>query len=55
MSCVTESSELQSALPMKCLPVPVQKLNKVLMCVVLLTVSILTSAEHIRNFVRFRI
>jgi hypothetical protein len=38
VSCVIESSELQSALPMKCLPVPVQKLNIVLMCVVPLTV-----------------
>jgi len=32
MSCMTESSELQSALPMKCLPVPGKKLNIVLMC-----------------------
>jgi len=47
MSCVTELSELQSALPMKYLSVPVQKLNIVLMCV------ILTSAEHVKNFVKF--
>jgi len=34
MSCLTEPSELQSALPMKCLPVSGYKLNIVLMCVV---------------------
>jgi hypothetical protein len=32
VECVTESSELQSVLPMKWLPVPVQKLNIVLVC-----------------------
>jgi hypothetical protein len=47
MSCVTEPSELQNALTMKCLPVPVQKLYIVLMCVVPLMVAILRSAEHI--------
>jgi hypothetical protein len=33
MSCVTESSELQSALLVKCLPVPGEKLNIVWMWV----------------------
>jgi len=51
-NCVTESSELQSALPMKWLPVPGEKLSIFLMCVVSLMVPILRSAEHIRNFVR---
>jgi hypothetical protein len=36
---------------MKCLPIPVQKLNIVLIRVVPLMVPILRSAEHIRNFV----
>jgi len=50
ISYMPESSELQSALPTKCLPVPIQKLNIVLMYVVPLMVPL--SAEHIRNFVR---
>jgi len=41
MSCVTESSELQSALPMERWPKSGQKLNVVFMCVVPLTVAIL--------------
>jgi hypothetical protein len=41
MNCVTESSELQSELPVKCLQVLVQKLNVVLMCVVPLMVPVL--------------
>jgi len=45
-----QQSELQSALPMKCLSAPVQKLNIVLMCVVPLIVPILMSTEHIRGF-----
>jgi hypothetical protein len=49
---VTEPSELQSALPIKRLPIPVQKLNTVLMCVVPLMVPILTSTGHKTNFVR---
>jgi hypothetical protein len=48
MNYVTEPSELQSALP-----VPDQKLNTVMMCVVTLMVPILSSAEHMRNTVRF--
>jgi len=40
-------SELQSALPMKFLPVPGEKLNIVLMCVMSLMVPILKSIEHI--------
>jgi len=44
-------NELQSALPMKCLSVPVQILNIVCMCVVPLEVPISRSTEHIRNFV----
>jgi len=48
ISCLTELSELQYVLPMKCLPMPGKKLNIILMCVFL----ILRSAEHIRNFVR---
>jgi len=34
-------------------PIPGEKLNIVLMCVVPLMVPILRSAEHIRNFVRY--
>jgi hypothetical protein len=52
MSCVAEPSELHSALPMKCLSVPGEKLHVVLMCVVLLMVPILRYTEHVRNFVR---
>jgi len=52
MRCVTKSSKLQSAFPRKCLPVPVQKLNIVLMCVVPLIVSMLRSTEYVRNVVR---
>jgi hypothetical protein len=33
----------------KCLPIPGEKLNNVLVCVMSLLVSILISAEHIRN------
>jgi hypothetical protein len=55
LSCVTELSNLQSALPLKYFPVPVKKLNIVLMCVVSLTVPILRSAGHTRKFVRFSI
>jgi hypothetical protein len=36
----------------QCLPVPIQKLNIVLMCVVPLMVPTLKATEHIRNFVR---
>jgi len=50
---VTESSELQSPLLMKCLPIPGEKLNIVLMCVVPLMVAILRSSEPIGYFVRF--
>jgi len=49
MSCVTESSELQSSLPTKCLPVPGNELNIAFMCVVPLMVPIFRSTEHIRN------
>jgi len=52
MSRVTELSQLHSALPMKCLPVPGEKINIVLMRVVPLIMPILRSAEHISNFVR---
>jgi len=52
MSCTTESSQLQSPLPIKFLPIPVQKLNIILMCVMPLMVPILRSTEHVRNFVR---
>lgn len=45
MSCVTES-ELQSALPKKCLPVPGEKLNIVLICFVSLMVPLLRSSER---------
>jgi hypothetical protein len=55
MRCWTESSELQSALPMKRLPTPGQKLNIVLIGVVPLIVPILRSAEHVRNSVRFSV
>jgi hypothetical protein len=55
MTCVTESSELQSPLPMKCFPIPGEKLNIVLMCVVPLMVPILRSAKHISNYVRFSV
>jgi len=49
MSYVTESSELQSALPKKCLPVPVQKLNIVLMCVCV-CVCRATNGAHIETY-----
>jgi len=52
MNCVTESSELQSALQKKCLPVPGEKLSIIMMCIMPLIVPILRSTEHIRNFVR---
>jgi hypothetical protein len=45
-------SDVQIALPMKCLPVPVKKLNTALMCVMPPRVLILRSTEHIRNFAR---
>jgi hypothetical protein len=44
-------NELQSALPVKCLPVPGDELNILLMCVVPLMVPILSSTEHLRKFV----
>jgi hypothetical protein len=46
-----ELSELQSVLPMKCLPMPAEKLNIVLMCVVSLMVPMLSSHGHIRSSV----
>jgi hypothetical protein len=49
---MTESSELQSALPMKCLPLPNEKLNIVLTCVVPLVVAVLKSTKYIGNFVK---
>jgi hypothetical protein len=52
MSCITELSELQSSLPMECLPIPVEKINIVLMRVTPLIAPVLTSTNHIRNFVR---
>jgi len=52
MSSLTESSKLQSALPMKCFPVPGEKLGIVLMCAVRLLVPILKSAEQRGDFVR---
>jgi len=52
MRFVTDSSELQSEWPMKCLPMPDEKLSIVLKRFVSLMLSILRSAEHIRNFVR---
>jgi hypothetical protein len=48
--CMTESSELQSASPMKWLPVPGEKLNIVLICVVPLMVAILRATEHNTKF-----
>jgi hypothetical protein len=51
MRCMKES-ELHSILPMKCLPIPGEKMKIVLMCDVPLTVPILRSTEHIRNFRR---
>jgi hypothetical protein len=51
MSCVTELSELQCRLPMKCLPLCGEKVNIIFLCVVPLMVPILKS-EHIRGFVR---
>jgi len=47
---VTEPSELQSALPMKCLPENGYRLDVYQP----LVVAILRSAEHIRNYVRSR-
>jgi hypothetical protein len=52
MSSVTESSQLQSTLPMKCLVVSGEKLNIILMCVMALIVPLLRSTEHIRNVMR---
>jgi hypothetical protein len=52
LGCLTGLLELQSGLPMKCLLTPGEKLNIILMCVMPLTVSILRSTEHIRNFVK---
>jgi hypothetical protein len=51
ISCMTESSELQIVLPVKCLPVPGKELNVILMCVMLLMVPMLRYTEHIRNVV----
>jgi hypothetical protein len=42
-------SELQSVLPMKCLPIPFKKLNIILMCIMPLMVPILKSTEHIKT------
>jgi len=50
MSYVTESSDLQSLLPMKCLPVPGKKLNIVLLCFVPQMVPTMRSTEHIRMY-----
>jgi len=52
MSYMTESSELQSVLPMKFLQIPGEKLNIILMFVMPLMVPTLKSTEHIRNFVK---
>jgi len=49
---MTESSEMQNTLRVKCLAVPGQKLSIVLMCFVALMTPILRSTEHIKNFVR---
>jgi hypothetical protein len=51
MRFMTESLGMQSALPVKYLLVPGEKLNLVLMCIVALKVAMLKSTEHIRNFV----
>jgi hypothetical protein len=54
MRCVTESFELQSALLMKCLPIPGNKLNVVWMCIVPLMVPILRSSKvHCLKMYRF--
>jgi len=47
-----QSSVLHHSVSKECLPVPGEKLETVLTRVAPLTVSVLTSAEHIRNFVR---
>jgi hypothetical protein len=52
MRCMIESSQLQSASPVKCMAVSGKKLNTILMYVVPLMGPILRSTEHIRNFVR---
>jgi hypothetical protein len=51
-SCVRESSELQSKVSMKWLPVSGEELYIVLMCFVPLMVPILRSTEYVRNFGR---
>jgi len=40
---------------MKCLPLPGEKLNSVLICVVSLMVPLFRSSEHIKIFVRFSV
>jgi hypothetical protein len=50
--CMTELSEQQSVLPMKCLPTHGKKLNIILLCVVPQMELILKSTEHIKNVVR---
>jgi hypothetical protein len=49
MKYTRESSELQSLLPINSLPVPGEKLNIILMCVVPLMVPTLRSTEHIKK------
>jgi len=55
MSCVTESLQLQSALPMKCLLIAGEKLNIILMCFVQLIAPILRCTEHTRNLMKFSV
>jgi len=52
ISCVAESVELRSALPMISFPTAGEKMNITLMCVVPLMVPTLTPTVHMRNFVR---
>jgi hypothetical protein len=49
---VWQLSELQTALLMKCVPVPGEKLD-ILMCVMPLMVPVLRSIQHVSNFVRW--
>jgi hypothetical protein len=49
--CITEFTELQIVI-MKCLPIPGKRLIIISMCAVPLTVPILRSTVHTRNFAR---
>jgi len=51
MIYLTESSALQSALPMKCFSIPGTKLSIILMCVRPIMMSTFRSTQHRRDFV----